>query len=71
MKEKLVEQWLINARERGGIDQAFGQLLTSQGHEILWLGHSGDGLLLRHVENFANLEVIYILSKKRGRIRVQ
>lgn len=41
MKEKLVEQWLIKARERGGIDQAFGQWLISQGHEILWLGHSG------------------------------
>ena len=40
MKEKLVEEWLIRARERGGIDHAFGQWLISQGHEILWLGHS-------------------------------
>jgi hypothetical protein len=40
MKEKLVEEWLIRARERGGIDHAFGQFLISQGHEILWLGHS-------------------------------
>lgn len=40
MKEKLVEEWLINAHERGGIDQAFGQYLISEGHEILWLGHS-------------------------------
>lgn len=41
MKEKLVEEWLIRAGERGGIDQAFGQWLISQGNEILWLGHSG------------------------------
>lgn len=41
MKEKLVEEWLIRAGERGGIDQAFGQWLISEGHEILWLGHSG------------------------------
>lgn len=40
MKEKLVEEWLIRARERGGIDHAFAQWLISQGHEILWLGHS-------------------------------
>ena len=40
MKEKLVEEWLIRAGERGGIDQAFGQWLITQGHEILWLGHS-------------------------------
>ena len=40
MKEKLVEEWLIRARERGGIDHAFGQWLISEGHEILWLGHS-------------------------------
>ena len=40
MKEKLVEEWLIRARERGGIDQAYGQWLISQGHQILWLGHS-------------------------------
>ncbi len=40
MKAKLVEQWLIKARERGGIDLAIGQWLISQGHELLWLGHS-------------------------------
>jgi len=40
MQEKLVEEWLTKAGERGGIDQAFGQWLVSQGHEILWLGHS-------------------------------
>ncbi len=40
MKEKLVEEWLIRARERAGIDQAYGQWLISQGHQILWLGHS-------------------------------
>lgn len=40
MKEKLVEEWLTRSGERGGIDQAFGQWLISQGHEILWLGHS-------------------------------
>src|SRR5262245_9461234 len=40
MKQKLVEEWLIRARERGGIDQAFAQWLISQGHQILWLGHS-------------------------------
>jgi hypothetical protein len=40
MHAKLVEEWLISAGERGGIDQAFAQLLTSQGHEVLWLGHS-------------------------------
>lgn len=40
MKEKLVEEWLIRARERGGIDQAYGQWLISQGHQILWFGHS-------------------------------
>ena len=40
MHEKLVEDWLIKAGERGGIDQAFGQWLISQGHEILWIGHS-------------------------------
>lgn len=40
MHEKLVEEWLTKAGERGGIDQAFGQWLVSQGHEILWLGHS-------------------------------
>ncbi len=39
-KEKLIEDWLIKAGERGGIDIAFGQYLISQGHEILWLGHS-------------------------------
>lgn len=40
MHEKLVEEWLIKVGERGGIDQAFGQWLISQGHEILWIGHS-------------------------------
>lgn len=40
MKEKLVEEWLIRARERGGIDLALAQWLISQGHEILWRGHS-------------------------------
>src|SRR5205814_5920321 len=40
MKEKLVEEWLIRARERGGIDQAYAQWLISQRHQILWLGHS-------------------------------
>lgn len=40
MKEKLIEEWLIRAKERGGIDQAYGQWLISRGHEILWLGHS-------------------------------
>lgn len=39
-KEKLIEDWLTKAGERGGIDIAFGQYLISQGHEILWLGHS-------------------------------
>ncbi|NOS72761.1 MAG: hypothetical protein HOP33_22905, partial [Verrucomicrobia bacterium] len=32
--------WLTKARERGGIDLAVGQWLISQGHEVLWLGHS-------------------------------
>lgn len=40
MHAKLVEEWLTSAKERGGIDQAFAQLLTSQGHEVLWQGHS-------------------------------
>src|SRR5437588_852587 len=40
MKTKLVEEWLIKARERGGVDLAVGQWLVSQGHELLWLGHS-------------------------------
>jgi hypothetical protein len=40
LKEKLVEEWLIRARERGGIDLALAQWLISQGHEILWRGHS-------------------------------
>ena len=40
MKTKLVEEWLTKARERGGIDLAVGQWLISQGHEVLWLGHS-------------------------------
>jgi hypothetical protein len=40
MKSKLVEEWLTKARERGGIDLAVGQWLISQGHEVLWLGHS-------------------------------
>jgi hypothetical protein len=40
VKEKLVEEWLIRARERGGIDLALAQWLISQGHEILWRGHS-------------------------------
>jgi hypothetical protein len=40
MHAKLVEEWLTNAGERGGFDQAFAQLLTSQGHEVLWQGHS-------------------------------
>jgi hypothetical protein len=31
MHAKLVEEWLTNAGERGGFDQAFAQLLTSQG----------------------------------------
>ena len=40
MKQKLVEEWLIRAGERGGIDHAVAQWLISEGHEILWLGHS-------------------------------
>jgi hypothetical protein len=40
MHVKLVEEWLTKAGERGGFDQAFAQLLTSQGHEVLWQGHS-------------------------------
>ena len=40
MKAKLVEEWLIRAKERGGVDLAVGQWLISQGHELLWLGHS-------------------------------
>ena len=40
MKQKLVEEWLTRAGERGGIDHAVAQWLISEGHEILWLGHS-------------------------------
>jgi hypothetical protein len=40
MKEKLVEEWLIRARERGGIDHAYSQWLVSEGHEVLRVGHS-------------------------------
>jgi hypothetical protein len=35
MIERVVENWLTNAGERGGYEIAFGQLLSYQGHRIL------------------------------------
>lgn len=40
MKERLVEDWLIKAGERGGLDVAFCQILLAKGFKILRAGHS-------------------------------
>ncbi len=40
MKERLVEDWLTKAGERGGLDVAFCQILLARGCKILRAGHS-------------------------------